>query len=56
MLVNISDFYDQEIDNRLATMMALMEPVMLIGMGIIVALMLLAMYLPLLRSYSLTGG
>jgi type IV pilus assembly protein PilC len=56
MLVNISDFYDEEIDNRLATMMALMEPVMLIGMGIIVALMLLAMYLPLLRSYSLTGG
>jgi len=56
MLVNISDFYDEEIDNRLATMMALMEPVMLIGMGIIVAMMLLAMYLPLLRSYSLTGG
>jgi type IV pilus assembly protein PilC len=56
MLVNISDFYDEEIDNRLATLMALMEPVMLIGMGIIVALMLLAMYLPLLRSYSLTGG
>jgi type IV pilus assembly protein PilC len=56
MLVNVSDFYDEEIDNKLATLMALMEPVMLIGMGIIVALMLLAMYLPLLRSYSLTGG
>jgi len=56
MLVNVSDFYDEEIDNRLATLMALMEPVMLIGMGIIVAMMLLAMYLPLLRSYSLTGG
>jgi type IV pilus assembly protein PilC len=56
MLTNVSDFYDEEIDNRLATLMALMEPVMLIGMGIIVAMMLLAMYLPLLRSYSLTGG
>ena len=56
MLVNVSDFYDEEIDNRLATLMALMEPVMLIGMGIVVAMMLLAMYLPLLRSYSLTGG
>ena len=56
MLGNVSDFYDEEIDNRLATLMALMEPVMLIGMGIIVAMMLLAMYLPLLQSYSLTGG
>ncbi|HYV19807.1 MAG TPA: type II secretion system F family protein [Verrucomicrobiae bacterium] len=56
MLVNVSDFYDEEIDNKLATLMALMEPVMLIGMGIVVAMMLLAMYLPLLRSYSLTGG
>jgi type IV pilus assembly protein PilC len=56
MLVNVSEFYDEETDNRIATLMALMEPVMLIGMGIIVALMLLAMYMPLLRAYAQTGG
>jgi type IV pilus assembly protein PilC len=56
MLMNVSDFYDEETDNRVATLMALMEPVMLIAMGIIVALMLLAMYMPLLKAYGTTGG
>jgi type IV pilus assembly protein PilC len=56
MLTNISDFYDEEIDTNLGTLMALLEPLMLIFMGLIVAMMLLAIYLPLLRSYSQTGG
>jgi type IV pilus assembly protein PilC len=52
MLENISEFYDEEIDTRLGTIMSLIEPVMLIGMGCIVGFMLLAIYLPLLRSYA----
>jgi type IV pilus assembly protein PilC len=56
MLGNVAEFYDEEIDTRLGTIMALLEPVMLIFMGIIVAMMLLAIYLPLLKSYSQTGG
>jgi type IV pilus assembly protein PilC len=56
MLTNISDFYDEEIDTNLGTLMALLEPLMLIFMGLIVAMMLLAIYLPLLRSYSQTGA
>ena len=56
MLVNVAEFYDEEIDTRLSTIMALLEPVMLIFMGMLVALMLLAIYLPLLKSYSQAGG
>ena len=52
MLAHVSDFYDEEIDNRLATMIALLEPVMLIGMGFMIGVMFLAIYLPLLRSYN----
>jgi len=52
MLTHASDFYDEEIETRLATIIALLEPVMLIGMGIVVGGMLLAIYLPLLRSYT----
>jgi type IV pilus assembly protein PilC len=52
MLANVSDFYDEEIETRLGTVMALVEPLMLIGMGLIVGGMLLAIYLPLLRSYA----
>ena len=52
MLENISEFYDEEIDTRLGTVMALIEPLMLIGMGIVIAFMLLAIYMPLMQSYS----
>ncbi len=52
MLDNVSDFYEEEIETRLGTMMALLEPLMLIAMGLIIAVMLLAIYLPLIRSYA----
>ncbi len=52
MLENISEFYDEEIETKLGTVMALVEPLMLIGMGIIIAFMLLAIYMPLMQSYS----
>jgi len=56
MLVNVAEFYDEEIDTRLGTIMSLLEPLMLIFMGLLVAMMMLAIYLPLLKSYSQTGG
>ena len=56
MLINVSEFYDEEIDTSLSTIMALLEPGMLIFMGMIVAMMLLAIYLPLLQSYSKSGA
>ncbi|MBI3449124.1 MAG: type II secretion system F family protein [Acidobacteria bacterium] len=52
MLSNVANFYDEEIDNNLATLVALMEPAMLIFMGGVIATMLLAIYLPLIRSYT----
>jgi len=52
MLINVAEFYDEEIDTSLSTIMSLLEPLMLIFMGFIVAMMMLAIYLPLLRSYS----
>jgi type IV pilus assembly protein PilC len=52
MLQNVSEFYDDEIDSRLGTIMSLLEPLMLIFMGLIIAVMLLAIYLPLMRSYA----
>jgi type IV pilus assembly protein PilC len=52
MLANSADFYDEEIETQLSTVIALLEPLMLIGMGIVVGGMLLAIYLPLLQSYA----
>lgn len=47
MLKNIADFYDQEIDITLTNVLAVVEPVMLMLMGIMIATILLAMYYPL---------
>jgi type IV pilus assembly protein PilC len=52
MLINASDFYDEEIDARIATIMIFLEPLMLVVMGFFVAMIMLAIYLPLLQSYS----
>jgi len=52
MLANTSDFYDEEIETRISTIMVFIEPVMLVVMGSFVVLVMLAIYLPLLRSYA----
>jgi len=52
MLSNVSDFYDEEIETRIATIMVFIEPIMLVVMGSFVVLIMLAIYLPLLRSYA----
>jgi type IV pilus assembly protein PilC len=50
MLKNISDFYDEEIDTSLTNLLAIVEPVMLIVMGLVIATILLAMYYPLFNA------
>ena len=52
MLSAVSDFFDEELDNRMAKVLALVEPVMLVLMAVIVAGMLLAFYLPLFEAIS----
>jgi type IV pilus assembly protein PilC len=47
MLTNISDFLDQEVEMRMQRLLTLVEPLMLVFMGIIVALLLISVYLPM---------
>ena len=54
MLENIANFFDEEIDQDLSTLVTLLEPAMLVSMGLIVVGMLMAIYLPLFQSYSST--
>jgi type IV pilus assembly protein PilC len=50
MLTSVADFYDEELETRIATALALVEPIMLVLMAVIVAVMLLAFYLPLFEA------
>ena len=47
MLQNVADFADEEIDNRLNLMLSMLEPIVLLFMGGLVAMILLAIYLPM---------
>jgi len=52
MLTAVADFYDEELENRMAKAIALVEPIMLVLMAVVVAGMLLAFYLPLFEAIS----
>jgi type IV pilus assembly protein PilC len=47
MLNSIAEFYEDEVNVKLSAMVALIEPIMLIFMGILVAFILISLYLPI---------
>jgi type IV pilus assembly protein PilC len=47
MLTSVAEFYEDEVNLRLSTMIALIEPIMLIFMGLLVAFILISLYLPI---------
>ena len=53
MLNSVAEFYEEDVQNALATAMSLIEPVILIIMGVVVAFVLISLYLPI---FSLGAG
>jgi type IV pilus assembly protein PilC len=49
MLSKIADFYDDEVDAAVDALTAMLEPVMMVGLGGTVGSMLIAMYLPIFK-------
>jgi type IV pilus assembly protein PilC len=47
MLTKIADFYDEEVDVAVGSLLSLMEPIMIVVLGVIVGGMVVAMYLPI---------
>lgn len=47
MLANVASFFDEEVEVRLQRILGLVEPAMLVFMGLVVAVILLSLYLPL---------
>ena len=52
MLSSVADFFEEDVTTYLAALLSLIEPAILVFMGIIVALVLVALYLPI---FSLAG-
>ena len=55
MLAKIADFYDQEVDAAVIGLTSLIEPVIIVLMGIIIGVFVIAMYLPLFQMGQLAG-
>jgi len=47
MLAKIADFYDEEVDVAVSALLSLMEPIMIVVLGVVVGGMVVAMYLPI---------
>jgi type IV pilus assembly protein PilC len=56
MLGKIADFYEDEVDSAIATLTSIIEPLMMILVGIMVGVIIIAMYLPMFKLLTLIGG
>ena len=55
MLTKIADFYDEEVDAAVQALLAAMEPMMIVFLGVIVGGMIVAMYLPIFDMINAVG-
>lgn len=56
MLNKIADFYDEEVDSAVAALTALLEPMLMIFLGVTVGFVIIAMYMPIFQMGALAGG
>lgn len=56
MLNTVADFYDEEIATAMDRFVTLVEPVLLVAMGLVIAGLLLALYMPLFQLSSVLAG
>jgi len=56
MLNSLADFYDEEIETEVGRFITLIEPALLIVMGVVISIVVLALYMPLFELTSVIGG
>jgi type IV pilus assembly protein PilC len=55
MLAKIAEFYEEEVDLAVASMMKLIEPLMIFFLGVVVGGIVISMYLPMFDLISKIG-
>ena len=56
MLSKIADFYEDEVDAAIASLTSIIEPLMMIGVGFMVGIIIISMYLPMFKLMQLIGN
>jgi len=49
MLDKIADFYEDEVDISIAALTSIVEPIMMVGVGAVVGVIIIAMYMPMFK-------
>jgi type IV pilus assembly protein PilC len=55
MLGKIADFYEDEVDQAVSSLTSLMEPIMMVFLGIVIGFIVIAMYLPIFKMSEAIG-
>jgi type IV pilus assembly protein PilC len=55
MLADISDYFEEEIERNLAVLTSAIEPAIMIAMGVVIGVIIIAMYLPIFKIGSTVG-
>jgi type IV pilus assembly protein PilC len=53
MLGKVADFYEDEVDSAIQSLTSIIEPLMMIGVGLMVGVIIISMYLPMFKMLSL---
>lgn len=56
MLEKIADFYDEEVDQAVENLTAMIEPMMIVFLGVVVGGLIVSMYLPIFKMAGAVGG
>jgi type IV pilus assembly protein PilC len=56
MLSKIADFYEDEVDAAIQSLTSIIEPIMMIGVGFMVGIIIVAMYLPMFKMMQLISN
>ncbi|HYK87352.1 MAG TPA: type II secretion system F family protein [Acidobacteriota bacterium] len=56
MLVKVADYYEDEVDTIMANLLTILEPVMLVFLGVVVGGIVIAMYMPLFKLIEVLSG
>jgi type IV pilus assembly protein PilC len=49
MLSKVADFYEDEVDTAVASLTSIIEPIMMLGVGVMVGIIVVSMYLPMFK-------
>ncbi len=56
MLKKVAELYEEEVDDAVANLTAMMEPMIMVILGVVLGGLVIAMYLPIFQMGSLVGG